>query len=389
MYRNPMVKTLAMAAIAALALTAPGMADEDWDAGVAAYKAKKYAEAAAAFAKYVEKVDTAYQGHQMLGVSLLNSGQAAKAATHLSRANELKPNTAQIQLPLGQALLAAGRARDACGVLGSINEGGLAGGLQTSLYQLRAKANCGGNSLGDLKKVAEAKNTGETWAAYGVAALNDNRVSEAIGALDRAVRLSPNDARIRKSHVSALVRQARTARGAQKDATYNKAIDSAKRYSELDKKFSSRLTYGEVLLGAKKYTEAITVLQQAAQMSGSEWLPNFYLGQAYTSLDRFDAAEAPLKKALGQTSKAEDQKMINRQLGFTYEKMKDYGQAISYYQRAGDSAGVARVEENQKISEENAAADEFNRERERLLAEQERLKKELEQVPSSGPPPRR
>lgn len=387
MYRSTMHKTLALAVVAALALVAPGAADEDWDAGVAAYRAKNYSQAAAAFARYVEKVDDAYQGHQMLGVSLLNSGQAAKAATHLSRANELKPNTSQIQLPLGQALLAAGRARDACGVLGSINESSLSGGLQTSLYQLRAKANCGGNGLGDLKKVAEAKNTGQTWAAYGVAALNDNQVAEAIGALDRAVRLSPNDPRIRKSHVSALVRQARTARGAQKDATYNKAIASAQKYSELDKGFNSRLTYGEVLLGAKKYTEAVSVLQQASQMSSSEWLPNFYLGQAYTSLERFDQAEAPLKKALGQTSKAADQKMINRQLGFTYEKMKDYGQALSYYQRAGDSAGVARVEENQKIAQENAAADEFNRERERLLAEQERLKKELEQVPSSGPPP--
>lgn len=383
-----MRKSIVLALALGLSLSVPVFADDDYDAGLAAYKAKKYADAAASFARYVEKVPDAFQGHQMLGIALLRSGQAAKAATHLGKANELKPGQPSIQLAQGQALLAAGKARDACGVLGRINESSLPKANQTSLYQLRSRANCGGGSgLGDLKKIAQAKNTGPHWAAYGVAALNDNKMSEAISALDKAVGLSPNDAKIRKSHVSALVRQARTAKGAQKDATYNKAIASARKYSELDGGFSSKLTYGEVLLGAKKYNEAVSALQAASAKSSSEWLPNFYLGQAYTSLNNFSAAEGPLQKALTQTTAAADQKMINRQLGFTYEKQKKYPESISYYQKAGDSGGVARVEENQRIAEDNAAADDFNKEREALLIEQARLKKALEEVPTGGPPP--
>ncbi len=383
-----MRKLLALALLIGVAFTGPVFADEDWDAGVAAYKAKNYKVAADAFARYVEKVETAYQGHQLLGVSLLKSGQAAKAATHLSRANELEPNNVDIQLPLGQALLEAGKARDACGVLGRINATSLKEANKTSLYQMRASANCGGSGIDDLKKVAQAKNDGETWAAYGVAALNENNMTEAISALDKAASLSPNDSKIRKSHVSALVRHARSSKGATKDATYAKALPSAKRYAELDSSYSAQLTYGEVLLGAKRYEEATTALKSASSKSPNEWLPNFYLGQAYTSLDSFDAAEAPLRKALSQASKADDVRMINRQLGFTYEKQKKFGEAIQFYEKAGDASGVARVRENERIARENADADSFNDQIKKLEVEREKLRREMEKVPTGGPPPR-
>lgn len=379
--------TLATALILALALAVPVSADEDWDAGVAAYKAGNFDQAAAAFALYVEKVEDAYQGHQMLGVALLKAGEARKAATHLQRANELNPDTWAIQLPLGQALLASGQGRDACAVLGGINESSLPSANRTTLYQLRAKASCGGG-IGDLRKIAQAKNTGETWAAYGVAALNEGELSEAITALDKAVGLEPNEPRIRKSHVSALVRQARSVQGRQKEALYDKAVDSAKRYAELQSGFNSQLTYGEVLLGAKDYSQAVAALKKASQLKPGEWLPDFYLGQAYTALEDYDAAEAPLRQALSKTSRDADQRMINRQLGFTYEKQKNYGQAITYYQRAGDQASVARVRENERIAEENEEAEEFNKKRQELLEEQRRLREEMESVPTGGPPPR-
>lgn len=382
-----MRKSISLVLLIGLTFALPVFADEDWDAGVAAFQAGKNADAAAAFARYVEKVPDAFEGHQMLGLALLRAGQAAKAATHLGKANEIKPGQATIQLAQGQALLAAGKNRDACGVLGRIKASALPEANKTSLYQLRARASCGGSGLADLKRIATAKNTGTTWAAYGVAALNENKVSEAIGALDKAVQVSPNDVKIRKSHVSALVRKARTAKGTTKDATYNKALASARKYADLDGGFSSRLTYGEVLLGAKKYNEAVSALQAASAKKPSDWLPQFYLGQAYTSLGDYGAAEGPLNKALAQSSAAKDRKMINRQLGFTNEKQKNYAQAIAFYQKAGDPGGVKRVEENQAIAKGNAEADSFNKEREALIAERERLKKELEAVPTGGPPP--
>jgi TolA-binding protein len=96
-----MRKTLIIAPLLLLLCAGVAFADADWDAGVTAFKAGKYSEAAAAFQKYVEKMPDAYQGHQMLGQALLQSKQYGQAATHLQKANELKGGDAAIQLVLG------------------------------------------------------------------------------------------------------------------------------------------------------------------------------------------------------------------------------------------------------------------------------------------------
>ncbi len=384
-----MRKTLVLGLLLGLVASGVTFADEDWDAGVAAYKAKKYSEAAAAFGRYVDKVPDAYQGHMMLGQMLIKAKDYGKAASHLQTANELKANDPSIQLPLGQALLMGGKARDACAILSNVNEGALPKANQTVLYQLRATANCGGGSLADLQKIAESKNDGNSWAAYGVAALNDNKVDTAISALNKAVQLDGNNAKIRKSQISALVRKARTSKGGTKDSTYASAVQSASKLVQLDGSYNNHLLLGEVQLGAKQYNAAVGSLKAAASKNASDWLPNFYLGQAYTSLGDFDNAVTPLTKALGQTSKPADQKNINRQLGFVYEKTKDYAQSIQYYQKAGDSAGVARVTENQEIEQFNKEADAHNQNIKELEAAAERLKEEMEALPGQGPPPLR
>jgi predicted Zn-dependent protease len=153
--------------IALLLLLCAGgaFADEDWDTGVNAFKAGKFSEAASAFQKYVAKVPDAYQGHQMLGQALLRAKKYGEAATHLQKANELKGGDATIQLALGQALVLSGKTGDACGVLGKVNEGALPEANRAALFQLRAKAECGGGGLGDLKKLAETQNTGDPGAA--------------------------------------------------------------------------------------------------------------------------------------------------------------------------------------------------------------------------------
>ncbi|REJ83921.1 MAG: hypothetical protein DWQ36_19175 [Acidobacteria bacterium] len=366
-------------------------ADEDWDAGVAAMKAKKYGDAAAAFARYVDKVPDAYQGHLMLGNMLLRTDQASKAVGHLQKANELKSGDASIQLPLGQALLMSGKVNDACGVLSRVSEGSLPEANKTVLYQLRAKANCGGGSINDLKKIAEAKNDGVSWAAYGVAALNDGQVGTAVTALDKAVQLDPNDPKIRKSHYAALLSQAlSTSNDSAKASAYRKAVGTAEKLAQLDPSFDNVLKVAEAKIGAKQYSEAITTLNRAVGMKGNDWLPHFYLGQAKSSASVADyqGAVAPLDKALTLARSAEDKKKINNQLGFVHAKLKNFDQAIAAYNAAGNSNAAANVRENQQIAAENLEAERHNAEIARLEAEKKRLQEEMENsAPGSGPPP--
>jgi Flp pilus assembly protein TadD len=360
-------------------------ADDDWDAGVAAFNAGKFNEAVAAFQRYVEKVPDAYQGHQMLGQALLRGKQYAQAATHLQKANELKGGDPQIQLVLGQALLLGGKTRDACNVLGQINESALPQANRAALFQLRAKAECGGSGVADLKKLAEAQNTGEAWAAYGAAALNAGEIGAAVAALDKAVQVAPNDVKIRRTHVGALVRQARSSRDAQKDAAYTKAVTSAQKLVQLESSFESNLLLGEVQLGAKKYSDAASTLAKAVGQKPNDWLPQLYLGQAYTQLDRFSEAMDPLTRAANLAPSPDDKKKVSQALGFVFEKQKAYDEAIRYYQQAGDSSSVARVQQNKETAEYNASVEEHNQAVEELKRQKEALEAELKQL--EEPPP--
>jgi tetratricopeptide (TPR) repeat protein len=381
-----MRKTLIIAPLLLLLCAGVAFADADWDAGVTAFKAGKYSEAAAAFQKYVEKMPDAYQGHQMLGQALLQSKQYGQAATHLQKANELKGGDAAIQLVLGQALLLGGKTREACGVLGDIAESALPQANRPALFQLRAKAECGGSGVADLKKLAESQNSGGAWAAYGAAALNAGELSSGISALDKATQLAPDDVKIRRTHVNALKQQARSSRDAQKIAAYNKAVVSAQKLVQIENSFDSQLLLGEVQLGAKKYGDAVASLTKAAGQKPNDWLPQLYLGQAYTQLDQFANAMGPLQKASSLVSAPDDRKKVFQALGFVHEKQKQYDEAIRFYQQAGDSSSVARVQQNKQTLEYNESVEEHNEMVDELKRQKEALEAELKEL--EEPPPR-
>jgi Flp pilus assembly protein TadD len=327
----------------------------------------------------------------MLGNMLLQTQQASKAVGHLQKASELKPDDAGIQLSLGRALLVSGKTSDACGVLGKIKDGGLPEANKTVLYQMRAKANCGGGSLSDLKKIAEAKNDGLSWAGYGVAALNDGQVGTAVAALDKAVQLSPNDAKIRKSHYAAVLSQALSATSdSAKASAYRKAVGTAEKLAEIDPSFDNVLKVAEAKIGAKQYREAITTLERAVGMKGNEWLPNFYLGQARSSgaVADYQGAVAPLDKALALARTPDDKKMINNQLGFVHAKLRNFDAAIAAYNQAGNPTAAASVRENQSIAADNAEADRHNAEIAKLEEEKRILEQQMKDAaPGGGPPP--
>ncbi len=379
-------KLFLLATLACLVVPAGLLAEENWDAGIAAFKKRDWAGAAAAFAKYVEVVPDAYQGHQMLGAALLYSKQASKAVTHLQKANELKPNDPGILLSLGNALVQTGKGREATSVLSKLSESSLSDAQKKQLYALKAKAS-GGGSISDMKKLAEASpQDAKAWFAYGMAAYNDGQTAPAVSALDKAVKLAPNDAKIRKGHVTALIRQARTSQGAAKTSAYNKAEASAQALVSQSGSYANVLRLGEVRLGAKKYPQAAADFKKAQGLSGADWYAPFYLGQALTSTADYSGAEAALNQAKGM--RGADQNKIMSQLGFVYEKQKKYAEAVAAYNSAGNTAAVARVQENEKIAQENADADRINAEIAALKAEQEKLKQEMEALPGGSNPPR-
>lgn len=377
------------ALLALLGASLVGAADPNWEAGVKAFQAQNFAAAVAAFQKYVEGGGDNYEGHLMLGQALLKTKQYPTAASHLQRALEVKPGDATVQLALGQALLLAGKKADACRTLQAVSEASLPAANKTVLYQLRAKAECGGGvALADLKKIAEAKNDAASWAAYGSTAVAEGDLATGAAALDRAVKLDGNDARIRKSHVRALIQQARSSAGSQKDAAYAKAVPAAEGLLRVESSFDNQLLLGEVQMGAKQYDQSVASFRRAAGMNATAWLPLFYTGQALTALDRYGEAMEPLNKAMSLARSAEDQRKIYNQLGFVHEKLKNWAESVVNYEKAGNAGAVARVQQNQETEKFNADVEQHNKLIDELADEQRRLKEELDRLPGSGPPPR-
>jgi Flp pilus assembly protein TadD len=378
-----------LAPLVLLGSTPANAADPNWDAGVKAFQAQDFAAAVAAFQKYVQAGGDNYEGHLMLGQALLKTKQYPTAASHLQRALEVKPGDPTVQLALGQSLLLAGKKADACRTLQAVAEASLPAANKTVLYQLRAKAECGGGaSLADLKKIAEAKNDAASWAAYGSAAVNDGDLATGVTALDRAVKLAGSDARIRKSYVRALIQQARSSAGSQKDAAYAKAVPAAEALLKVESNYDNTLLLGEVQLGAKQYDQAVASFRRAAGLNATAWLPHYYAGQALTALDRYSEAIDPLNKAMSLARSAEDQRKVYNQLGFVHEKQKNWAESVVNYQKAGNSGAVARVQQNQETEKFNADVEEHNKLIDELSEEQKKLKEELDRLPGSGPPPR-
>jgi predicted Zn-dependent protease len=390
--RNRRLLTLILAGAVAAAVPARA----GWDEGVAAFKAKNFSQAAREFEGVVAQRPDWSGGFLMLGRTQLLLKRNNDAVVTLRKGYDLNPNDVQLQLYLAQAYLEAQRPGEASQLLGKINVASLPKEQQSFFNQLQAKALVDSGqtdrAAAALARAAAANpNDSDLQFQYGAMALNAGDVAAAVAALEKASRLAPNDNAKAKLYIQALIRQARGTPSAANDSIYARAAEAARGLVARDGSYDNLLLLGETQLGAKQYDTAVTTFEQAAQKNETDWLPHFYSGQALTTLSRYGEAESALKRGLLEAKKAEDKARIWRQLGFVYEKQKVFDQAKTAYQNGGDSAGVARVEQNAKIAENNRQAAEEEKKVEEIKKAQEAIKKQLQNqgVPPPSPPPGR
>jgi predicted Zn-dependent protease len=361
-----------------------------WDEGVAAFKAKNYAQAAREFEAVAKDRPDWAGGFLMLGRTQLLMDRSSDAVNTLRKAYDLDPSGVETQLALAQAYLSVDRASEASQLLGKINAAGLPKERQSLYQQLVAKAAADSGqtdrAASALEKAAAASpNDATVQFNYGVLALNAGDTAKAVAALEKAARLDTADAEKQKVLVQALLRQGRETPGAQKDAIYARAAEVARGLVAKSSTYDHLLLLGEAQLGANQYDAAVATFGQASAKGSGEWLPGFYAGQAQTALARYGDAEASLRRALQSAAATADKARIWRQLGFVYEKQKNFEQAKSAYRSAGDDAAITRVEENQKIAEHNKTAEEEEKRLAELKRQQEILREQLQGNP---PPPR-
>jgi Flp pilus assembly protein TadD len=368
--------------LAALAAT-PALAG--WEEGVAAFKAGNHSQAVKEFQAVTQQRPDWPGGHLMLGRSLLKLGRSEDAVVSLRKAYDLNPSDVSGQLALAEAYLGARRYNDAAQLLGKINSASLPKEAQAVYHQLHAaalaKSGQSGQAAAALEKAAKANpSDANAQFAYGVAALNEGDTAAAVAALERANRLAAGDAEKQRVYVQALLRQGRESAGAAKNQAYGKAVETAKALAARQPSYDSLLLLGEAQLGASEYAGAAATFEQAAAKNTNDWLPQYYLGQAQTVLQSYPAAEAALRRALTKTNDPQSQTRIWKQIGFVNEKTKNFAESKAAYQRAGDSASVARVEENERIAKENASIEAENARLKELEKERAELDKQMKEL---------
>lgn len=363
-----------------------------WEEGVAAFKAGNYAQASEEFRAVVEEQPEWPGGHRMLGQSLLKLDRTQEALTHLRKAYDLKPDDVAVQMILGQAYVQARRYRDASELLGGINIASLPKAQQGALHQMRAIAfDKTGQTESAIQELGRAVQLNPSSASlqyqYGTMMFNNGDTGNAVQALEKAVSLDSGDSTKLKAYSDALLRHAREQRGSAKTATYQKAVSAASRLVAASDSYENLMLLGGAQLGGGSYRDAAGTFQRAVGKNSRDWLPHFYLGQAQTSAGNFTAAQTALQAALDKTEVADERNRIWSQLGFVYEKQRNFSQAKTAYQRAGDSAGVQRVEENAQIEQYNTEVEAEKAEIERLKAEEAALEEQLKKLEEGEVPP--
>ncbi|MEM7480633.1 MAG: tetratricopeptide repeat protein [Acidobacteriota bacterium] len=366
-----------------------GAAFAEWEAGVAAFKARNFAVAEKEFQEVAAKQPDWPGGHYMLGQVQLQLGKSKDALNALKKAYELKPGDVSYQYILAQAYLKTGGYSQAASMLQKINPSSLPSQQQGKYQQLLAVAlDRSGNASGALsalRKAAEANPTdAKAWYNYGTTAFNAGDTATGASALEKAVNLNGSDAKVRTAYVNSLIRLGREKRGDSKQATYAKAAQAATPLASSSANYDTLLLVAEAQLGAKEYSAATSTLNRAKAKAGNDWLVHYYLAQAYTAAGNFNDAKAAGQLAVDRAASAADKKRAWQQVGFVGEKLKNYDEAIVAYRNAGDQAGVNRVEENRNIASENATIEKENEEIRALEEERRRLEEEIKGLPGGG-----
>ena len=355
-----------------------------WDEGLAAFKAGRFDEAIREFKSVADAQPDWPGSYLMMGQSYLKLKRSSEAVNAIKKAYDLDPGDDSTKLALGQAYVEASKYSDASRLLKTIDVGKLKSSKQGAYHQLLAVAmsNSGqsAQALSALKKAAAASpNDAKLHYNLGRSALVASDTTVAISALKKAVSLDGNDSKKKEYLVKAYILKGRqAAKGSSTKATaYNDAVQIAKVLARSGS-FEHLLTLGEAQLGAKAYSDAVGSFDKAAAKKSSDWLSQYYKGQAQTSLKNYGQAEKSLNSSLGKTESSQNKKKIYSQLAFVYEKQKKFDKAISTYNRVGDAGGAARVQKNKDTASENDDIDAANLEIKALEAAKAALDAEIE-----------
>jgi tetratricopeptide (TPR) repeat protein len=379
-------RTTIAAAVVLLLLAVTVPANAEWNKGLEAYKKKDWATAVKEFEE-VTKTNPDYAGaYYMLGVSQRANGQLSPAIASLRKAVELDGSQASYKIALGQALLQVDRFQDAYEVLKPLNISSLDASHRTSYALLFAQAATKTNRAGEAVTVLTTQARADTGnarlqQALGSAYSATGDEAKAFEAFKKAFELSPKDVTSGRNAVRAGISVARRSTSAQQKARYyGQAAQVAEKLATSSPTFDHQLLAGEAWLGAKEYSRALRWFDKARAQQPNNALVYYYSAQCKTSLNKLNPAISDLQQALKNRPAGKLRTQVYNQGGYIYDKKKDYNNAISWYQEAGNQKMVAEMRVKQDSAAQNLQAQQECREFKRKIDALQLQVQELEKL---------
>jgi tetratricopeptide (TPR) repeat protein len=380
------VSRATIAGAAALLLLAAALpAHAEWNKGLEAYKKKDWANAVKEFEE-VTKTNPDYAGaYYMLGVSQRALGQLSPAIASLRKSVGLDGSQASYKIALGQALLQADQYQNAYELLKPLSMSSMEASHRSSyallFAQAATKTNRPGEAIGVLTTQARADSRNyRLQQALGSAYTANGDEAKAFEAYKKAFDLNPKDATSARNAVKAAISVARrSSSNSSKSNYYSQAGQIADRLANGSPTFEHHLLAGEAWLGAKQYQKAQGWFDKARAQQSSNALVYYYLAQCKTQRNQLNPALADLQQALKIGASGKLRTQVYNQGGFIYDKKKDYNNAISWYQEAGNQSMVRQMEDKKGKAAQNVAAErecaEFKRKIDALRLQVDELQK--------------
>ncbi len=358
------VSRATIAGAAALLLLAAALpAHAEWNKGLEAYKKKDWANAVKEFEE-VTKTNPDYAGaYYMLGVSQRALGQLSPAIASLRKSVELDGSQASYKIALGQALLQADQYQNAYELLKPLSMSSMDASHRSSyallFAQAATKTNRPGEAIGVLTTQARADSRNyRLQQALGSAYTASGDEAKAFEAYKSAYDLNAKDATSARNAVKSAISVARrSSSNSSKSNYYNQAGQIADRLANASPTFEHQLLAGEAWLGAKDYQKAQASFDKARAQQSNNALVYYYLAQCKTQINQLNPALADLQQALKIGASGKLRNQIYNQGAFIYDKKKDYNNAISWYQEAGNQSMVRQMEDKKGKAAQNQAAD--------------------------------
>ena len=321
----------------------------DWEKAVSLYKQNQFREAITEFQKVLEEYPDHSDSWKFIGLSYYQLKDYKSAIKPLEKAMELKRkegrNDPDLYRAIGQSHMLIKQYDKALPYFETLTR--IQMNVASNFYML-------GVTYANLNRAVEASDAfqkavkldpkdSDSWYYLGVAHFRGGKLTDAIADLRSGLAADPKNTEMLGLLTESLLRQGANENDEKKaNAYFEEAIRAATNLKTLREDATSLELLGRSFLAAKKYTNAEMTLSRALEISKPPTAALYFnLGFAHAQNKSWARASEMLTQA-DKLNPGDVNTLYY--LGYVYENLRKYPQALDAYNRAFEASGRSNAD---------------------------------------------